>query len=251
MGNKKRYITLFSVLLITAGATLAADAQEKEIKEEIQYVGMETCAACHEKVTKNFKRSAHSRIVVNSQKEGQACESCHGPGEKHAYEAEGKAEKRATIINPGKSPDACYQCHMDKKASFSLQYHHPVPEGKVSCTDCHDPHGEDPIKPGTITSLSGKNDTCIKCHKEQAGPWVYEHEAVREGCTTCHAVHGSINDKMLIERDTNLCLKCHYQSNFPRIGDNNHAGRPQTGPCWSGGCHTAVHGSNYNDHLRI
>lgn len=248
--KKEKWCITFLCVLIIGAASLAAGEETENAAVENEYVGMDTCAACHEKESKNFTRTAHARITVNSKKEGQACESCHGPGGKHAY-AEGKAEKHATIINPGKSPDACYQCHMDKKVSFSLQYHHPVPEGKISCTDCHDPHGEDYIKPGTVRSLSGKNDLCIKCHKEQAGPWVYEHEAVREGCTTCHAVHGSINDKMLIERDTNLCLKCHYQSNFPRIGDNNHAGRPQTGPCFSGGCHTAVHGSNYNDHLRI
>lgn len=218
-----------------------------------EYVGMETCAMCHEKIAKNFKRTEHARIVVASKQEGQACEACHGPGSLHA-DAQTKAEKHATIINPKKSPEACYQCHLDKKASFSLQYHHPVPEGKMSCADCHDPHGEDTIKPNTIRSLSPKNSVCAKCHKDQTAAFVYEHEALREGCAVCHDMHGSINDKMLIERDANLCLKCHFQANFPsaiRIGDNNHTGRPNQGPCWSGGCHTAVHGSNYNDHLRL
>lgn len=221
---------------------------------EAEYVGMDTCAMCHEKEAKDFKRSDHARIFVASKnKEGQACETCHGPGSLHA-DAETKADKRATIINPKKNPEACYKCHLDKKASFSLQYHHPVPEGKMSCSDCHDPHGEDAVKPNTIASLPVKNAVCAKCHKEQTAAFVYEHEALREGCTVCHDVHGSINDKMVIERDSNLCLKCHSQEGFitnSMIGDNAHTGRIQQSTCFSGGCHTAVHGSNYNDHLRI
>lgn len=216
-----------------------------------EFVGMETCAMCHEKIAKNFQRSEHARIVVSSEEiKGQACEACHGAGSLHV-DAKDKHEKHATIVNPGKGPEACYKCHLEKKAEFNLQYHHPVPEGKMSCNDCHDPHSPEGVKPGAPNSLFGKNETCAKCHKEQTANFVYEHEALREGCTVCHNVHGSINDKMLKERDANLCLKCHYQTNFPTIGNNNHLGRIPVGPCFSGGCHTAPHGSNYNDHLRI
>lgn len=245
---------VFCMAIILNFSNVSAAEQAKTVKQakeaQAEFVGMDTCAACHEKITKAFKRSEHSRIVAVSKKEGQACEACHGAGSLHA-DAEGKANKHATIINPGKNPETCYKCHLDKKGEFSLQYHHPVPEGKMSCTDCHDPHGEDAIKPNTAKSLAGKNEVCAKCHKDQTMTFVYEHEALREGCTTCHDVHGSINDKMLVERDANLCIKCHYQANFPFIGDYNHSSNIQQGPCWSGGCHTAVHGSNYNDHLRI
>jgi len=213
---------------------------------------------CHEKIVKNFRDTEHARIVVASDSEsgelkGQACEACHGAGSLHA-DAQTKAEKKATIVNPGKTPEACYKCHLEKKAEFSLQYHHPVPEGKMSCTDCHDPHSPG-VRPGSAASLMDKNDLCARCHKVEAGPFVYEHEATREGCTTCHNAHGSINEKMLIERDSNLCLKCHTQVTFPSIGGVNHgvAGdlKLQQGPCFSGGCHDAPHGSNYNKHLRI
>jgi len=59
------------------------------------------------------------------------------------------------------------------------------------------------------------NETCAQCHREQSGRMCFEHEALREGCTTCHNVHGSINPKMLVERDNNLCLKCHAQVASP------------------------------------
>lgn len=216
------------------------------------FVGMETCATCHEKIVKNFKETTHSRLVVGSEKiEGQGCEACHGAGSLHV-DAQTNAEKKATIVNTGKSPEACYKCHLEKKAEFSLQYHHPVPEGKMTCTDCHDPHSSAGVAPGSGKSLFSKNELCVKCHKSESGPFVFEHEATREGCNVCHNVHGSINPKMLTERDANLCLKCHTQSNFPRIGNTNHSGGDiPLGPCFSGGCHDAPHGSNYNDHLRI
>ena len=54
--------------------------------------GKAVCAGCHEAVTAQFDRSAHSGLVL---KDGgarlEACEACHGNGVKHA-EAGGGAE---------------------------------------------------------------------------------------------------------------------------------------------------------------
>lgn len=257
MKRCKWYIFVFCILIAGTGYCRTLPEVDTVVQPtktaKAEYVGMDTCAMCHEKITKKFKRSEHSRIVVRGKdKEGQACEACHGPGGLHA-DAQTTKEKYATIINPGKHPEVCYKCHLDKKGEFSLQYHHPVPEGRMGCIDCHDPHGDDAIKPNTIASLSGKNSLCAKCHKEQTQPFVYEHEALREGCTVCHAVHGSLNAKMLVERDANLCMKCHFQANFTSrgfMGTVNHTTDINQGPCFSGGCHTQVHGSNYNPHLR-
>ena len=214
--------------------------------EGAEYVGTDTCVACHDAEHKEFKLSTHARISFESEMgEAQGCEMCHGPGSVHADNGGGKGN----IFNPRKDPAVCFQCHMDKKAEFRLPYHHPVMEGKMSCADCHNSHGSDP-RPWTTTSLDGVNEACFKCHKEQRGPFVYEHEALREGCTTCHKVHGSIHDKMLIVRDHNLCLRCHTQADFPNVGDRNHGSFWTRGTCFSAGCHTAVHGSNFSDHLR-
>ena len=178
----------------------------------------------------------------------QGCEMCHGPGSLHVQAGGGRGV--GGIINPRKDPTTCFQCHTDKKVEFRLPYHHPVLEGKMSCTDCHSPHGED-ARPWSATTLNDVNETCFKCHKDQRGPFVWEHEALREGCTTCHKVHGSIHEKMLLVRDLNLCLRCHTQTNFPTIGKSNHAtSRLPRGTCFSAGCHTAVHGSNFDEHLR-
>ena len=99
--------------------------------------------------------------------------------------------------------------------------------------------------------MNDVNEACFKCHKDKRGPFVWQHEALREGCTACHKVHGSIHDKMLIARDLNLCLRCHTQLNSLGVGKEVHSPDWTRGTCWSAGCHQAVHGSNFDDHLRV
>lgn len=220
-----------------------------------KYVGMDSCAVCHEKVVKNFKLTSHARLQIPGERvEGQGCEGCHGPGSLHVDAGGGKGK---FIVNPGKQSEACFQCHIDKHAQFNLPHHHPVKEGRMTCADCHDVHGEDIHSPKGLF-VARVNETCAKCHREQARPRVFEHEALREGCTSCHNVHGSINDKMLTERDNNLCLKCHGQvhqtAGRVQIGISDHTSgsnpRMAQGTCFSAGCHTAMHGSDVNPHLR-
>ncbi|HYV25927.1 MAG TPA: cytochrome c3 family protein [Candidatus Eisenbacteria bacterium] len=215
------------------------------------FVGSETCAQCHENITKGFKTATHSRLMAKGDNAvNMGCESCHGAGSLH-NESGGATH---TIINPRKSPETCFQCHLDKRGEFNLPYHHQVLEGKISCGDCHNPHHGPAVKGGG-TSLTVEHDTCAQCHTAQGGPFVFEHEAVREGCTTCHAVHGSVNPRMLKERNANLCLKCHFQQQTASgkifIGGGDHTSRLTRGTCWSAGCHEAVHGSQVGSSLRF
>jgi DmsE family decaheme c-type cytochrome len=159
---------------------------------------------------------------------------------------------RGTVINPRKSPETCFQCHLDKRGEMSLPHAHPVLAGKISCGDCHDPHKGNAIKGGAL-NLATANETCTECHTQQAGPFIYKHNAMLEGCTACHNPHGSVNQKMLVARDDNLCLRCHLEvagKGQIIVGGEDHASRLQRGTCWSSGCHEAPHGSNANSHLR-
>ncbi|KAB2641700.1 MAG: hypothetical protein DVB26_04545 [Verrucomicrobia bacterium] len=221
------------------------------------FVGSQECATCHEKLVRDFRTADHAKLQAKGKNAvDMGCESCHGPGSKHVEAGGGKG----LIVNPRKSPDTCFQCHLDKKAQFSLPYTHPVLAGKVSCADCHNPHSGNATKGGG-TQLSGKTETCQQCHKQQTGPFVFPHAAVREGCSACHSPHGSVNQKMLNERNQTLCLKCHFDANTGKNlglathgnGSSGHSGLGgdwQRGTCWSAGCHQAVHGSNVNFRLQ-
>ncbi len=213
------------------------------------FVGSKNCAECHANITGNFHDATHAKMIASGDA-GQniGCESCHGAGSIHSK----TGGKPGTIINPKTNPETCFQCHLDKRGEFSLPHIHP--SGKVTCSDCHEPHQGDAVIGGG-TQLASSSDTCLKCHSAQRGPFVFEHEALRENCTTCHNPHGTVNDKMLKSRNQTLCLQCHYQQQTASgqllIGGRDHASFVQRGTCWSAGCHEAVHGSHVNSSLRF
>jgi len=216
------------------------------------YVGNKACVDCHADIVRRFPGSPHARVYFQKTATGDqtGCESCHGPGSKHIESGEHKF-----IINPGKDPASCFQCHLEVQAEFNLPQHHPVIEGKMNCVQCHDPHGGDIFKPAGGLAMARLNENCAQCHREQTRPVVFEHEAMREGCTTCHNPHGSINRKMLVESDSNLCLRCHAQNQNPvinetLIGNTPHAALMARANCWAAGCHSSVHGSNVDPRMR-
>jgi predicted CXXCH cytochrome family protein len=231
------------------------------------YVGSDQCDLCHDDIYKDFVTADHARLMAQGTNALNAgCESCHGPCSAHVESggdtlppytftagrgARSSYGARLTAEPPRSQETLCYQCHADVRAQFELPDHHPVPEGRMACTDCHNPH-KGSIYRGGGTSLLSENDLCLRCHPAQRGPFVFEHEALREGCTTCHNPHGSINAKLLVNRDSNLCLKCHFQqvsNGRIYIGGSDHTDRLPQGTCWTAGCHEAVHGSRVNPAL--
>jgi predicted CXXCH cytochrome family protein len=217
-------------------------------------VGSGACTKCHANITGGFHDATHAHLTLkgeDGQTKNVSCESCHGGGSLHV-----KAGTRTTILNPKISPDTCLQCHTNARAEFSLPHTHPVLAGKIACTQCHEPHKGDanPSTGGTKTLQASVNATCAKCHPAQSGPFTFQHEALREGCTFCHSPHGSVNDKMLKARNTSLCYQCHFQqqSNAGSImhGGVDHSANVNRGTCWSASCHEAIHGSHVNSTLR-
>ena len=221
--------------------------------EGATFVGNKACVECHGVITKKFPDNVHARMHLdhNGPPGGTSCESCHGAGSRHVQAGGGRGR---FVHNPGRNPEACFSCHEDIHADFKLPQHHPLPEGHMNCIQCHDPHGSDVKKAGRGLAMGRQNETCAGCHRQQSKPVIFEHEAMREGCTVCHQPHGSINSKMLNDRDNNLCLKCHAQTPSAAgqiyIGSVPHTTLLQRGTCWTSGCHTAVHGSNVDSTMR-
>jgi predicted CXXCH cytochrome family protein len=242
---------LFGILLNSCGTMPRHVLVPAEIPGA-RYVGNQACYQCHTNYVRLFPVSPHARMhfAPDTKVGPSGCEACHGPGSKHIAIGGGRGQ---FILNPGKDATACFNCHLETHAEFNLPQHHPVIEGRMNCVQCHDPHGADILKPAGGLAMARLNQSCAACHREQAKPFVFEHEALREGCTVCHSPHGSINAKLLIERDNNLCLKCHAQTQGSLvgagqilIGGEDHTDKLKLGGCWSAGCHTAVHGSNFN-----
>jgi predicted CXXCH cytochrome family protein len=233
------------------------------------YIGSEQCDTCHDNIYKDFVTADHARLMARGTNALDAgCESCHGPCSTHAESGgdtkppyvftSGRAGTSSygarLAVPPARSEETvCYTCHADVRGQFNLPNHHPVPEGRMACSDCHDPH-KGSIYLGGGTSALSANEMCLRCHPAERGPHVFEHEATREGCITCHSPHGSINAKLLNVRDANLCLRCHFQQlNGGRlyIGGVDHTTSLQEGTCWTAGCHEAVHGSQVSPSLRF
>jgi predicted CXXCH cytochrome family protein len=234
-----------------------------------KYIGSKECEQCHEQIYRDFQTADHAVLTMGGPNILNAgCESCHGPGSIHSDS--GGETKPPYSFMPGRPgandlganptiPNArgvdtvCYSCHAEVRGQFNLASHHPVPEGKMSCIECHPPHKGRTHRGGS-TALQSQDETCLKCHPTQRGPYVFEHEAMHEGCASCHGAHGTVNAKLLTARDSNLCLKCHFQQQGPggqlRIGGADHTVRVQQGTCWTAGCHEAVHGSRVNSSLR-
>ena len=143
-----------------------------------------------------------------------------------------------------KQPQLCYGCHLETKQQFTRTFHHRVNEGLVKCDDCHNPHGGFLVRQARATI--SQDTVCFKCHTDKAGPFVFEHEAVKiEGCISCHTPHGSSNPRLLKRSQVNLlCLECHsltVDAGAPAI-PTFHKQDQKYQACTL--CHVAIHGSN-------
>lgn len=213
------------------------------------FEGVGSCEECHQEIVEDFDSATHAKLLADgSHSLEMGCEACHGAGSIHNQ----SGGEFGTIHNPRADPETCYQCHLDVRGSFNLAHSHPIGE-QVTCNDCHDPHSGSAVLGGGVAAMS-EVQTCVQCHQAQAGPFVFEHEATRDGCTVCHSPHGSPSDKMLTTSNQMLCLQCHSQQQTGPdsllIGGREHSFFVNRGACWTAGCHETIHGSHVNSSLR-
>ncbi len=192
------------------------------------------CMNCHEGGQRMFwQGSPHASNQLS-------CSDCHNPMAK--VSATGLLKKQT--IN-----ETCYTCHQQQRADFAKRSHMPLPEGKISCVDCHNPHGS---TSKTMLKTDSVNETCYSCHAEKRGPFLWEHAPVRENCLSCHNAHGSNHEKLLTVARPFSCQQCHdntnHQSNLYNAGQLVGGGAaPSTRiigrACQN--CHSQIHGSNH------
>lgn len=208
-----------------------------------------TCLGCHDKDAKRtlWGGSQHDAADV-------ACSSCHKVHANHDK-----------VLSKVTQPEVCYACHKEQRTEVLRPSHHPIPEGKMTCSDCHNAHGSAGPK---LAKRDSTNDTCYTCHAEKRGPFVHPHEPVAEDCANCHNPHGSTVASLLKARPPILCQQCHtphVAGGVGAVGGQRGVYPPaapgQVAPAvtavtggknvvniWQGrgcsNCHTQVHGSN-------
>jgi len=149
------------------------------------------CLGCHESgLRMNWQGSQHHSNDV-------ACSNCHTI----------HVDKDPILVKATQAVK-CFTCHAQQRAESTQFSHHPIREGKVVCSDCHNPHGSPGPK---LLKEFTVNETCFNCHQDKRGPFLWEHEPVRDDCTNCHTPHGSTQARLLKERPPFLCTTCHEE----------------------------------------
>jgi DmsE family decaheme c-type cytochrome len=191
----------------------------------------ETCTTCHDRAKHAlWSGSQHDQRNVG-------CVSCHSV---HAAKGE-------PLLAAASQIDLCSTCH---RAIVNKQYrfnHMPVREGKMACASCHNVHGSTNVK--LLKVGTTVDESCVSCHTEKRGPYLWEHAPVAEACVTCHDPHGSNNDRMLVAKQPYLCQRCHVTSRHPPtvydgylLKNSSNANKIYGRSCVV--CHQQIHGSN-------
>jgi predicted CXXCH cytochrome family protein len=263
------FALLFAVWLalgaVSGGANGAGPLQAASPSLDDDYVGSETCAACHEAQFKSFDGTKHGKLHTVSSWKGKVvgCESCHGPGKAHV-ESSGDPMKIISFkrMDAKTASETCLTCHAGKENhnNFRRGDHW---RNNISCNQCHTAHGPQPaaFRPGSSTLVgevaeqrpaqatramlrSNEPQLCMSCHNETKAQFSkpFRHR-VLEGtmnCSDCHNPHGGFEQKQTklgIGADA-ACIKCHTNKQGPFVFEH---GPLKLEGCTS--CHTP-HGSS-------
>lgn len=202
------------------------------------------CIACHSARPRTVPLSSGRFLNPPFDEEAIGCETCHGPGKKHAATA-----SRASIVNPARLPaeraeEICMRCHQGgdarvlmpgksetdfrpgerlgdtlaifqgpREADTDLLQHHEAmrastcfqKSGTMTCHTCHNPHA----------AVQNPNANCLSCHTRLAAG----HRNGNRDCVGCHMpkreigviAHSAltnhrISTRPFVERRTGLTL---------------------------------------------
>src|SRR5262245_8911372 len=183
------------------------------------------------------------------QKNDVGCTNCHSThgGNPTLLKVENPVIRQ--YVNTAQVPqqEVCFACHRDIRSQVMRPSHHPIQEGKVKCTSCHNPHG---ALSHAMVNNESVNQLCTNCHADKRGPFMFEHPPVEENCLNCHNPHGSRSAKLLKEKVPNICQDCHDGAQQPGTAydppDSFRGATPNTRfvarSCVN--CHNEIHGTN-------
>lgn len=184
------------------------------------------CNQCHE--AKDAGKNLHPALEM------EGCVQCHNP--------HGSDHEKLLVLPKNR---ICFECHDPVPPEAAKGSQHSVVTNETGCVNCHDPHSSDQDS----LLLSPQKTLCLGCHDQDIDvkkgkqtktvsnikqrlemPSVHEPATAADGCTTCHAPHGSKHKKLLVaafpEKIYNryepgdgtagntyeLCFNCHDQT---------------------------------------
>jgi DmsE family decaheme c-type cytochrome len=235
-----------------------------------------TCTSCHGSSDKHADYKGADKppapdvgfgkkTKASAQARSESCLTCHTGGKNMHWDGGAHASNDVTcaschtvhkqkdkVRDKAQQAEVCYTCHKQQRADANKLSHHPMNEGKVTCSSCHNPHGSTGPKQLVKNNV---NETCYTCHTEKRGPFLWEHPPATDDCASCHTPHGSNQPAMLKARAPFLCASCHQTA----VGGHPNTIRSGAGlgtPPGTGAqaqvvykaclnCHTQVHGSNH------
>jgi DmsE family decaheme c-type cytochrome len=233
------------------------EGQKERAKPDRTYGGMYLNTPAGDRVDRYFGRQGRATDTPVGDRNA-ACLSCHQGGKRMHWSGSTHESRDVGCTNchqihashdrvrdKATQTEFCFSCHKETRAQVSRQSHHPLKEGKMACSDCHNPHGsagQKQLQRETVV------DTCYQCHMEKRGPFVRTHQPVQEDCTICHNPHGTNNANLLKQRQPFLCQQCHEPtSHRGQVGTLASTGNTATSGMVARGCtncHTNIHGTN-------
>ncbi|MDW7710847.1 MAG: cytochrome c3 family protein [Deferrisomatales bacterium] len=198
------------------------DPHAAQHKNNLLQGGNELCFGCHEPI-----RAAVSGITHPHDPVADDCLGCHNP---HASAA---ADSLLTSAVPG----LCRECHDTSGRTFAAM-HGNYPVAEAGCTSCHNPHGSNresilyddvhspvarrmcsqchppPESPDALKARREGYDLCRGCHNDMVNVTlgknrVHGPAVSGEGCLSCHRPHASSHPALLDGTTTQVCGKCH------------------------------------------
>src|SRR5579864_8506382 len=175
-------------------AAPSADKAPSGAADTSDYVGTETCKACHQNMYDSYEKTPHWKTLNDTHggPSKQGCEGCHGPGAAHVAGG-GDVTKIFTFKNASVKEinGRCLTCHAGGPQHMSaLNSVHT--ENGISCISCHSPHHAESSE---HLLVKAEPQLCFACHLQQKAQFAMPfHHRVEEGliqCSDCHNVHGS------------------------------------------------------------